>query len=447
MILNKNDVIETVIDDMGINGEGIAHADGITVFVRGAIAGEKVRAKIIYAGKTYCVAILEKIIKASPHRTEALCPYFNKCGGCAFQHVCYESQLEFKRKNLENTLKKQGVPTDKIKDIVPSNKEYGYRNKLTLPVRYPYKIGFFRPESHSVTETEDCLLQNFDCAGIIRLLKEFMQNSGLAGYEEQSGKGDIRHLSVRFLGGRYYICIVATHDISKKLAEFARVINDCFSSDYAMWLNVNPKKTNVIFSDEFIFINGWLDEIEFESLKIAPHPAAFFQVNDYICRLLYAEAAEETKDYPVVIDAYSGIGVLGARLAETAEKVVAVEINEKAHSSALALKETNGIDNLTPLCGDCADKLGGILSDAKGRKTAVVLDPPRSGADGRVISAISESLPEKVVYISCNAATLARDLKLLCEKYDVKSIRPYDMFPQTPSLETLVVLVRKNPRR
>ncbi len=440
--LNKNDTVEVDITDMGMNGEGVAHAEGAVVFVRGAITGERVRAKIIYAGKNYCVALLEKILKRAECRTDAPCPYFPKCGGCSLQHITYDAQVRFKTESLKNTLKKQGVDAEKVRDAVRSDKEYFYRNKLTLPVRYPDKIGFFRHESHSVVEISDCMLQNFDCKTLISALKNFMAESGLIGYDEENGSGDIRHVSVRKLGEHYFICLVATHDISKRLGSFSDALKELYRENFSLYLNINNKRTNVIFSERFMFASGKENaEVRFGDLKLAPHPAAFFQVNDFIREKLYASAEEEVKDFKVVIDAYSGTGLLGARLSKTAEKVIGIEINEKAHAAATSLAVSNGIKNLTPVCGDCAAELKNILEKTGGgENTALILDPPRSGVDERVIAAAKEARPKKIVYISCNPATLARDLKLLSDTYEIAFIRPYDMFPQTPSLEILTVL-------
>ena len=443
---NKNDVVEVNIDDMGMNGEGVAHAEGAVIFVRGAITGERVRAKIIYVGKSYCVALLDKILKCSPYRKDAPCPYFPKCGGCTLQHINYDAQVDFKTESLKNTLKKQGIDAKCVQSAVKSDKEYFYRNKLTLPVRYPNKIGFFKSESHSLVDVDDCMLQNFDCKSIVASLKDFMTENSLSGYDEESGTGDVRHLSVRNLNGKYYICIVATHNISGKLSPLLKKIETTLSENFSLWLNINTKRTNVIFSDEFIFVGGKENlETCLSELKLTPHPAAFFQVNDFIREELYSAAASEVKNFPFVIDAYSGAGILSAKLAEKAEKVVAVEINEKAHDAAKSLISANGIKNLTPICGDCAKELGKILSDAnRSENTALVLDPPRAGVDKSVIDAVTQAKPDKIIYISCNAATLARDLKLLRDDcYEIEFIRPYDMFPQTPSLEILSSLKLK----
>ncbi len=439
--LNKNDVIEAVIEDMGMNGEGIARVEGAVVFVRGAITGERVRAKIIHAGKTYCVAILDRILNSADCRISPPCPHFPKCGGCTLQHIAYNAQTEFKSESLKNTLKKQGVDINNLQNVVKSQNEYNYRNKLTLPVRYPHRIGFFRAESHSVIEITDCMLQNFDCKSIIAALKEFIDRSGLFGYDEESGSGDIRHISVRKLGGKYCVCLVATRDISKLLDPFCKTLENLFGESFSLWLNINTKKTNVVFSDEFVYIGGKATETEISGLKISPHPSAFFQVNDYVREKLYSAALEEIQGFNTVIDAYSGAGILSALSARFAENVVAVEINEKAHNAALSLAKNNGVKNLTCVCGDCAVELEKILSrTGGGNNVAVVLDPPRSGIDARAAQAVISAKPQKVVYISCNAATLARDLKILSESYEINFIRPFDMFPQTPSLEILVSL-------
>ena len=438
--LQKNDIIETEITSLGINGEGVCRYDGKTIFVRGALPGERVRAKIILVKPTFNIAILERVISHSPYRVVPPCPIFGKCGGCDLQHLDYSRQLDFKRELVRDTLKKI-ARIDCDVESVGYDKPYRYRNKFSLPVRRVggrTQIGFFAKSSHRVVETPDCVIQYAWGKHLIALLNDFMEQNGISAYDEENHRGVVRHLVAREIRGKVFVTLVVTKFIdcsafySSLCALFTRPV---------LYQNLNREKNNVILSDEWRLCGGDESPVSVDGLSFFLHPAGFYQVNDavrekmydFVCSLLSGSYA---------IEAYSGAGLLSARLAKHAKRVYGIEINEQAHLSAVALCKTNGIENFTPVLGDVTQKLPEVLSRCDG-ETFIVLDPPRTGIPESASATLASSGAKNIVYISCNPATLARDLERICKGgYTVSRVKPYDMFPQTCNVETVVLLTR-----
>ena len=447
--MQKNQILQLDIENVGINGEGVARHEGVVVFVKGALPGERVRAKIIGVKKNFSYAILDGddafVSEKSKMRVVAPCPVFGKCGGCSIMHVNYARQLEIKRELVRDTLKKVGGIEFDVAPTVASDKELGYRNKMSLPIRSvngELKIGLFASSSHRVVETADCLLQPKWNAVIISLIRKFMGESGLKAYDEQTGKGDVRHLVVREVEKHLFVTVVATRKI--KLDGFKKLLEQNFDS-FSLWLNINSRKDNVILGDDWIKIYGAGEIASVEGFKTTIHPAGFFQVNDYIREKIYSLVVKtvEERAPDCVIDAYSGAGIMTAMLSKHCKSVTGIEINEQASQSALNLIKDNGICNMTAICGDVADHIGKVTATYNGKKVTVVLDPPRSGCDKSVLEAISGANVSDVVYVSCSPATLARDLGYLKDYFEIKSITPFDMFPQTMNVENVAWLTRK----
>ncbi len=441
--IGKNDIIELTVTGQGMDGEGVARADGKAVFIRGALPSEKVRAKVILTKPRFDIAILEKVLVPSPSRVTPSCPAFGKCGGCDVQHMCYDAQLEFKRGLVTDAMKKiggfEGVAVD---ETVPSGETFRYRNKLSLPVRKGGKIGLFAKGSHRVIETDDCLLQYENNRSLISALKDFMADEGLDGYDEQDFSGDIRHLVSREIGGRLCVTVVATHSID--IRGFADRVKK-FAPSAEVWLNVNARHDNVILGSAWKKVCGTDDPVTVDGLKVCLHPAGFFQVNDDVRKKLY-EFVAKTCSGGTAVEAYSGAGLLGAIISKRADKVYGIEINREAHEAALRLARDNNIDNMVSICGDVGEKLPEVLQriiaeNGSNRDTFIVLDPPRGGIAPSVAELIGKCGAENIVYVSCNPATLARDLKIICPfGYSITSATPFDMFPQTANVETVVKL-------
>lgn len=438
--VKKNDVIEIDIDDVGYDGAGIAHVGGYTVFINYALKGERVRALIILTKRTFAVGKLQAVLVSSPDRCEPICPVYYKCGGCELQHMNYAAQLSFKRAALIETFRKARIEINPA-EVIPSDKKFAYRNKMSLPVRGTSIIGFFASASHRVVPIEHCPIQ-FDCnRELIVAFREYLIDNGIDGYNETTGGGIVRHLSVRKLGDFVTVTVVANGRHKDMLASFDDKLKKLYGENYAYYINYNDKPGNRILGDESEFIGGSTEPVIVDGLKTAVHPQSFFQVNDGVRRALYEYVAAQAGGGKV-IDAYSGAGVLSALLAKKAESVTAVEIEPKAVQSAKKMLELNGIENVKLICGDCAEKLPEVTAGI-GEYT-LVLDPPRAGCSEKVLSAAAQSKPKKIIYISCNPATLARDIFFLKENgYEVNTVTPFDMFPQTVNLETVAVLSRK----
>lgn len=486
MEIQKNDKIEVTIESLGYRGEGVARIDRVPVFIAGGLPKERVRAHVILVKKDYAIARLTEVISPSADRVKPECPYFGKCGGCSLQHLAYAAQTDYKRDSVRDALYKIARLDAEVSPCVHSDIAYGYRNKLSLPVRKVNDraaVGLFAYNTHRIVEIDDCPLQTDRIRAVIPSLRALAER--FKPYDEESGGGVLRHFVVRDLGGRLSLTVVATRDVSD------RVIAECHAlgvSADELWLNINATRGNVIMGRETKLIKGESVRFEVMGLPATVHPKGFLQVNQNVADKLYAALIDHVRELApdTVIDAYSGGGTLTAMIAPYVKNAIGVEIESAAVESANVLARRQGLTNICNICGDCAVVLpeliksrGGSetdegLSDGanncigrdnaitdieQGTQTAstsaavtskrvktvggtlILLDPPRGGCDRTVIDAVNASGAENVIYVSCNPSTLARDLALL--DYTPESVTPYDMFPQTPNVETLVVLRRK----
>lgn len=440
MRLLKNDILECTIDALGIYGEGIAHVEGRTVFIRGGLPHERVRARIVFERPTFCDAKLEKILEPSPDRIRPVCPVFGICGGCALQHLSYAAELQYKNRRLEETFHKVGKLSIVSLPPVASPTRLRYRNKLSLPVRAGNNIGFFARDSHRVVPITDCFLQPEWVKKIIAVTHEFLARFDLKGYDEATGTGDVRHVTVREIGGRLYIAVVVLSTLDQRLVEaLAKTYGSSFD-DCVLYVNRNDKKTNVIYGDAWQKIAGDDNPVTVDGIRMDVHPASFFQVNDGVRSALY-DAVLDRIDGDTVIDAYAGAGLMTAKLAKKCGKVIGIELDPAAAEAARRTAMLNRIDNMENREGDCAALLPIALEQYP--SAAVVLDPPRQGVDAAVIAAVGNSRVRDLVYISCNPATLARDAAKLCAYgFAVESAQVFDMFPMTASMESITVLKR-----
>ena len=444
--ISKNDIIEAGIESLGYRGEGVARIERFPVFIKGAIPGERVRALIIAVKKDFAIAKLQEVLIPSPDRVAPPCPYFGKCGGCDLMHLDYGAQLGFKTRAVEDALKKIAHIKTEVNDCVASDKILGCRNKLSLPVRRTkdgVSVGLFAYNSHRIIRIDDCPLQTKRIRELIpafgRLAEKF------APYDEETGRGELRHFVAREFGGRLSVTFVVTRDLSSRLIKAA---SEAGIKADELWMNINSEQSNVILGrdtslltgdrrDVDIFING-------RRMPVSVHPNAFFQVNDGIAEKLYTAvrrcASEGTHNR--IIDAYSGGGLMTAMLSDCAGSVIGVEIEPAAVEGADELMKKAGITNVRNILGDCADKLPELMRDSKS-DTMIVLDPPRTGCSSEVISAVNDSAASRIVYVSCNPSTLARDLSRLTN-YAPVAVTPFDMFPNTCHVETLVLLSKNS---
>lgn len=467
--MQKNTLCRGVVASLGSEGEGVVNLNGVRAFVPGCLPGEEVEFTILKVKGDVAYGKLNNLLKASPDRVAPLCPVFGKCGGCRLQHMSYPAQLEFKRGLVEGCLKKIGGLDAAVAPTVCGDQRYGYRNKLAMPVGVDGKgdniVGVYAPRSHRIVPVDSCALQREWCAPLISALKAFMAAYGLKGYDEGARSGDIRHIVARQIGADLIITVVAPRPL--KLEGFAAELDKIFPS-YTLLLNVNGGTGNVIFGKEWRICRG---QGVFTGCDLGiKYPAGantFVQVNDGVRTLLY-EAVVGAACSPRVaaIDLYSGGGMLTALLARGCAAAYGIEVVPEAVKCADELKELNGLgDKMFNLCGKVEDRIGEVLAATEGMERVIVCDPPRKGMERSVVREILKSGADRVVLVSCDPATLARDLGLLCGSlvesgpsiiknpaympermegyYNILSVTPFDMFPQTRHVETLVCLERK----
>ena len=442
-MLRKNDIIDVKIIDMGCNMEGIAKHDGVVLFVPFAIVGEKVRVKVINTKQKAYVCKIIEVLEKSPYRTIPQCPYFEKCGGCQSQHIEYSKTLDFKREQVQNAITHIGKENIEVLPCILSEKDFRYRNKLAFPINpKTKKIGMYKSYSHDIVDIDDCLIQEDWVKEYISCIDQFIAKTNVSIYDEDNGKGVLRHIVGRHYGGIYLFTIVINGENLPKTEIMVDILKTKFDK-FGLSFNINKEKSNVIMTHDFRHVYGFeniaIDEF---GIKYSINNASFMQVNNDIKRKIYSAVLDEVSSDDIVIDAYSGAGLLTAICSKKCKYAYGIEIVKPAVESANNLMKDNNINNMKNFCGDSAKILPKLVKEIEGKKT-VILDPPRKGCDKNVMEALALSRPEKIVYISCNPSTLARDiynLKSVCPDYEVISITPYDMFPYTKHVETLAVL-------
>lgn len=475
------DVIEGKVADFASEGEGIVKIGSYAVFVPFAIKGETVRARIRFAKKDYAFAELVEVVEPSPDRVKPRCTYFGRCGGCDLQHVTRELQLEIKKSSVENALRKIGGIDVKVDDVVRLN-DWEYRNKIALPFAYKSKsgrvsLGFYEKKTHTVVPMKWCPLHGEWAATLIQDVTEWANNEKISVYEETSGKGLLRHVVARKLD-TLTVTLVVNGSRVPKLEVLARKLEEDFGT-VTIFISENVKNTNVIFGDGAKLVWGREQKQNLGAYEAVVSPLSFLQVNDEVRDAIYDKVCAFLSDFDGdIVELYSGVGLLTAQIAKRLEnaKITAVEIVPDATKNANALMQSLHIaDRVTNVCADAVEYVAslavtnentdeenvevdlpdeivnspfylGEVSEKKKNETktlALVLDPPRKGCDKRVLDAVNAANFERIAYISCNPQTLARDLKILSEKYAVESVTPFDMFPQTSNVETLATLKRK----
>ena len=449
--MKKNDLITVTVTDMTFDGAGIGHVtEGerkFPVFVRAAAVGDTVECRIIKVLKNYAVGILQRVIQPSPHRITPLCPVSESCGGCAFHHVSYEAELEYKTNSVRQAYKLNYPHEITVNDCVASPRTEGYRNKLQLPLSPQGKFGFYSLHSHRVVAVRDCCAGHEEFAPIVGALEEWIAQNGVSAYDEGTGKGLVRHLFLRrgFHSGEIMVCLTVNAGSVKEVParkELTEVLQK-FPQIKSVWLNFNAKKTNVIFGDRFHLLFG--AERIFDTMngvEFAVSPRSFYQVNTQQAEAIYAAAAAYLSPEDILLDLYCGIGTIGLSCARNVKKVIGIEVIDVAVEDAKKNAALNGMENAEFFVGDASKTLE-ILAALPQKPTAVIVDPPRKGLSPDAVAALKEISPEKIVYISCNPATQARDLARLCDRYKAGAVTPYDMFPRTGHVETIVCLDRQ----
>jgi len=441
----KNEDIELIIDDVNNMGYGVGRVDGAVVFVPSTVTGDRLKAKIIKCAKNYYVGKIEEILTPSEHRAKEACPVATKCGGCSFTHINYEYEKEMKRNFVVGAFRRAGLEGIEVLPVISTDKFSFYRNKIQYPVSQNGKFGYYAPYSHRIVEFDGCTLHDKAFDGILRYVSGFINKYNLSIYDENTHKGLIRHVYLRNgkATGQVLVCVVINGTKLPHADEFYREIEENFPEVKSVQININTEKTNVILGDEFRVLSGKPyieDEIGGVRYKISAK--SFYQINHDCTELLYSYVNEiaDIRENDKVCDLFCGTGTIGLYLAKRNPTIslTGVEIVEEAVKDAIENAKLNGIGNARFYVGDANTS---EINDAD----IIIVDPPRKGCEAELITRICEISPRKVIYVSCDPNTLARDLILFTQKgYVTKTAQPFDMFPRTGHVETVVLIRKKN---
>ena len=467
--MEKNQQLTLRIETLGTEGEGISHVDGYTLFLKDAAPGDLVQAVVTKVGKTYGYARVLDILEPSADRISPCCPLAKRCGGCTLQHIAPAAEDRFKEQRVRDCLHRIGGFSEELLDAVMEpiigireDELWHYSNKAQFPVGARNddagqdagmpEIGFYAARSHEIIDLNHCYIQCEEHEDIIRILRSYMQAYRIQGYDEQSGKGLIRHLMIRkgFRSGEIGICLVLNRDADHLTLphgkELVDMLRGTFPQITSICLNANPKKTNVIFGEGLRVLYGEdyiTDMIGDLTFRISP--LSFFQVNPRQMVRLYQTALEFAglTGQETVWDLYCGIGTISLFLARSAAHVYGVEIVPEAIRNARLNAEENHILNADFSVGAAED-----VAPELPKPDVIVVDPPRKGCDAKLLDTILDYQPERIVYVSCDPATLARDLKILAAGgYDIRRVRPCNMFPRGGHIECVTLLQRMSNTR
>lgn len=451
--MNKNDIIKLNITSMTAQGSGIGKTvDGMVIFVPFSAIGDELEVRILKVKKTYAYGKIEKIITLSETRTESGCAIFGKCGGCVYRHIDYNSELEIKRQRVQDAVERIGGLKDiKINETVRNDRVTRYRNKAQLPCQNTengIEFGFYANHSHRIVPCSDCLLQPEIFTKVMKITKEFMNRTAQTAYDEKTGLGKLRHLYIRYAEktDELMVCYVVNGNGLKKEDELISALKNELPNLKSVIFNSNREKTNVItgLKNRTAYGKPYIEDILCDK-KFRLSPLSFYQVNRPQAEKLYTIAKNyaDLKGGETLLDLYCGTGTIGLTMSDNCKKLIGVEIIEDAVKDAEINAEINGIKNARFICSD-ADSAAKKLKAEGIKPDVIIADPPRKGLERGVIDTIVEMNPDRVVYISCDPETLARDLKLFSEKnYSVKEITPVDMFSRTSHVENVALLVRE----
>lgn len=416
------------IHDIGTYGEGVGTSDGLRVFVDGALPGERVRVRLTLRKKNYARGVVEEWLERSPERSSPPCPYFGKCGGCQLQHLSYEGQLRFKTQRVKECLRRIGGLELDVAPCIPSPQQLGYRNKIQLPVKERL-LGLYSQRSHDLVPIERCLIHGELGENVFQQLRSYLPPRGL------------RHVLIRSSEQSKQALLIVVSEGSSQLGSFAHKMMGCCPELVGVVENIKRTDDNVILGQEWQTLAGrdWLEE-EFCGLRFRIHAGAFMQVNASQAEALYRHALAqlELTGQERVLDAYCGVGTMTLLAAQNATSVHGIECVAQAIDQAEYNAEINGLSNTSFQVGRVEDLLAELP-----KIDSVILNPPRKGCEASVLHALAQQEPGRIVYVSCDPATLARDAKLLCSLgYQVTCAQPFDMFPQSTHVETVLSFQR-----
>ena len=448
--LEKGSIYTAVIDGYSSEGLGIARVNGAVVFVPHAVRGEEIDLRITKVMKTSCAGEIVKIHDPSPERMEPECPYAGKCGGCAYRHLTYPEELWAKRQRVQDALTRIGGLELTVEEILGAKNPEHYRNKSQYPVGADGSIGFFQARTHKVVPIRRCLIQTEAADRTAQAVGEWMRRYKISAYDETTGKGLVRHVCVRVnRKGESLCCVVVNGNKVPREPELAAYVTAAVPHTVGVLLNSNTRRGNVVLGDKYrtLFGRNYLMDT-LCGLEFKLSMPSFYQVNRDQAEVLYGKALEFAglTGNETVLDLYCGIGTITLCLAKAAKRVIGAEIVPPAIRDAKENALRNHIENAEFFCGDAADIAAKLESDGL-RPDVVTVDPPRKGLAPEVIASVAAMGPEKVVYVSCDPATLGRDVKIFREfGYEAKRAAAVDMFPGTAHVETVVLLSREtNP--
>ena len=446
--VKKNEKYIVDIIDQGYEGEGIAKIDGFTIFIEGALKGEKCEVLIVKVTSSHAFGKLEKIIEKSKFRIEPDCLTYKRCGGCNLRHMEYDETLNLKRNIVQNLVNKTLNNKLEVKNTLGMGNPYYYRNKAQYPIGLNKAgepiVGVFAKRTHEIIQMKECFIQNPISEKIAFAIYKFIKLKNISVYDEKNQTGLLRHIVIKVgIRSHEIMCVLV---INGKKIPFENELIDLLVKEYnvkTVVKNINTKNTNVILGYENIVIHGdgyIYDILGDFTFKISP--MSFYQTNPIQTEALYniaIEEAELTKD-DIIYDLYCGIGTIGTFASKYVKKVYGIEIVREAIEDAKENAKLNNIDNIDFICGDVEKVFEDVMKDKSEYPDVVFVDPPRRGLDKNTIENILAVKPKKVVYISCNPASLVRDLHFMEEEYDIKTIQPVDMFPYTSHIENIVIL-------
>ena len=444
MELAKNQEHTVTIEGYGEGGMGVARIDGRVVFVHGALRGEKCRVLILKTLKSVAFAKVLEVLEPSSERITPDCPYFPRCGGCTYRHIRYEEELRLKKQRVQDNLSRIGGSDVTVEEILGARDTLRYRNKAQYPVSKDGAVGFYRARTHEVIECEHCLLVKPEADAAAEALREYMQSCRVAGYDEKTGRGLVRHLYIRSnAAGESLVCVLVNGDKLPKEDRLVTLLRDACPKCTGIVLGTNTKKGNVILGDRYRTLWG-SDRLEDtlcgKTFRLSV--PSFYQVNRIQAERLYAKAIEFAglTGQETVLDLYCGAGTITLALSDHAKKVLGAEIVPEAIDDARENAARNGVKNAEFFCGDASD-VAKKLARENLRPDVITVDPPRKGLAADVVESIAEMQPGRVVYVSCDSATMARDVKRLADLgYTAQRACAVDMFPRADHVETVVLL-------
>ena len=453
MDIKKNQEYIVEIIDNGFEGEGIAKIDDFTIFVPGALKGEKIKVLIVKVLSSYAFAKVIEIIEKSKFRVESDCNTYKRCGGCNLRHVDYEETLEIKRNSVQALVNKTLKNKIEVKQTVSMGNPYHYRNKLQFPIGVDKKgnaiVGVFANRTHDIIELNECMIQNEESTIISKYVVKLINKYNLSVYDEKLNKGLMRHVIIKtaFMTGEVMVILVINGNELPSSKEIVKELKQKFHNIASIIVNINKKNTNVILGQKNITIYGK----EYITDKLGDYyfnisAMSFYQVNPVQAEAMYNYAIEsaEISSKDIVFDLYCGIGTISIFMAKSAKEVYGVEIVEQAIDMAKENAKINNIENTHFIAGDTENVLTDLIENQKIYPNIIMVDPPRRGLDNTTINNILKIKPKKIIYISCNPASLVRDLSRIEGEYEINVMQPFDMFPFTSHVECVAVLSLKD---